>query len=335
MSSDPQDTAVEEDEFYEEELEADAYLHPDDELQAYGEERSPLIACLLQLAGGAGYFYANRPRRFGIVLVFFFALVLAWYHGLWGWMSHPLAFFGAWGAALLAVCLFVADAGYQVYTQRYYWREWYNEPWAYGLFAVVGFLPLVLLIFLSMDEGRAVKTLAISEGANTPSIQIGDRVILDMRAYDGVGPARGDVVYYRVKEGSETLYLNRVLGLPGDQLVFGNGRVSLNGDVLTRRESGQFTGAYYKGDTKFLEMLPDGPSYMTLISPNSSVQHDGKLYLVPQGHYFLVGDNRDSAWDSRFRRDHGFIARANILGKARGIIWSNDLGRLAAPLQAP
>ena len=61
MSTDPEDTAVEDEEFFDDELDPDAYLHPDDELQAYGEERFPLIAGLLQLAGGAGYFYADRP----------------------------------------------------------------------------------------------------------------------------------------------------------------------------------------------------------------------------------------------------------------------------------
>ena len=335
MSTDPQDAAAEDEELFDEEFDAEAYLHPDDELAAYGHERFAWVACLLQLAGGAGYFYADRPRRYMIVLALFFAVVMAWYHGLWGWMSHPLAYFGLWAFAVLAVCLVVADAGYQVSAQRYYWHKWFNEPWAYAMFGVAGLLPLMLLIVLNMNGDRAVQTVSVTEGTNTPTIQIGDRVILDMRTYDGVGPARGDMVYYRVKEGAETIYLNRVLSLPGDQIVFGNSRVSLNGKVLERNEAGIFGGAYYKGDAQFLETLHEGPTYFTLISPNSSVQHDGKLYEVPEGHYFLVGDNRDSAWDSRFRADHGFVARKNILGKGRGIVWSSNLGRLGARLQVP
>ncbi|MEM7427790.1 MAG: signal peptidase I [Pseudomonadota bacterium] len=336
MSTEPFDTSVAEEELPDDELipgeeyDPDAYLHPDDELEAYGEERIPWVAAALQLAGGAGYFYADCPRRFGAMLAFYSALVLAWYHGVWSWASHPLVYLGMIAVCSLAVLGFVADAFFQVSSQRYYWRKWFNAPWAYALFGAVGFLPLVLLVFLSMDEGRAVRTVSVIEGANTPTIQIGDRVILDMRAYDALGPQRGDVVYYRVRDDADTLYLNRVLGLPGDQIVFGNGAVSLNGKVLDRQEAGPFAGAHYTGDKQIVETVTDGPSYMTLISPNSSVQHDGRLYEVPPGHYFLVGDNRDSAWDSRFQSDHGYIARNNILGKGRGIVWSGSLERIGA-----
>ncbi len=330
MSTDPEDAAFEEEPLLDEELDPEAYMHPDDEVLVYGIERFPWVASALQLAGGAGYLYADKPRRYAALAGLFFALVAGWYHGAWGWASHPLVYLGTLAFCVLVIILAVVDAGYQVGSQRYYWHKWFNETWAYAVFGVIGLVPLILVIFLSMDTSRAVQTVPVTEGANTPTIQIGDRVILDMRAYDGERPQRGDMVYYRVREGAETIYLNRVLGIPGDQIVFGNGTVSINGKVLPRADAGTFAGAHYTGDKQIMETVTEGPSYLTLISPNSSVQHDGKLYEVPQDHYFLVGDNRDSAWDSRFQSDHGYVARDNILGKARGIVWSGSVERLGA-----
>lgn len=201
---------------------------------------------------------------------------------------------------------------------------------AYAVLGIIGLAPLVLFFALGGRGEMVTRIFAIQLGANTPTIQIGDHIVTDMNPYDQEDPKRGDLVRYKVKPDAEEFYFLRVMGLPGETVSFDKGTVLINGTAIARGKTGTFEGAHYQGDDVYVETLLRGLSYQTLMSSTPLLEHDGKKFDVPQGHYFLLGDNRDSSWDSRSLKGHGYIPRENIFGKAGGVVFSSNLKRIGA-----
>ena len=147
-----------------------------------------------------------------------------------------------------------------------------------------------------------------------------DRLFGDM-------PERGDVAVFRLPSNTKINYIKRILGLPGDRIQIKGGILYINGVAVNRERLGEFSHTNRYGQTvrtpEFRETLPSGKSYLTLdISPNT-INDNTKLFVVPPGHYFAMGDNRDNSTDSRVSaRDGGvgFLPAENLVGRA-DIIW--------------
>jgi len=146
-------------------------------------------------------------------------------------------------------------------------------------------------------------------------------------------PKRGDIAVFKLPSNTSIDYVKRVIGLPGDRVQMINGVLHIN-DVAVKRElTGKFTpeGRYSNGTNVpvYTETLPNGVSYKTLdLYPNTDADNT-KVFEVPPGHYFMMGDNRDNSLDSRF--DVGFVPFENFVGKAKVIFFSVSSG--ASPWQ--
>lgn len=139
---------------------------------------------------------------------------------------------------------------------------------------------------------------------------------------------RGDVVVFRLPREPGIYYIKRIVGLPGDTIQMKKSRLYLNGQIVKREHVGEFkiTNEYGREETypKYRETLPGGKSYITLDDgwyPGGGAD-DTSVYLVPKGHYFAMGDNRDHSKDSRWKKSEGvgYVPFENIVGRAE-VIW--------------
>jgi len=141
----------------------------------------------------------------------------------------------------------------------------------------------------------------------------------------GTEPQRGDVAVFRLPKDGTTDYIKRVIGLPGDRIQMIDGLLHINGVPVKRERIADFIddedGAA-EHVRRWRETLPNGVTYQTL-----DLQDDGPLdnteeYLVPPGHYFMMGDNRDNSADSRVASAVGYVPFENLIGKAQIIFFS-------------
>jgi signal peptidase I len=139
----------------------------------------------------------------------------------------------------------------------------------------------------------------------------------------GSMPERGDIVVFRLPRDDSIDYIKRVIGLPGDRIQMIDGRLHINGVAVKRERASDFlddeTGERVR---RWRETLPNGVSYLTL-----DLQDDGMLdntgeYVVPPGHLFMMGDNRDDSVDSRVPSGVGYVPFENLVGKAQMIFFS-------------
>jgi signal peptidase I len=218
----------------------------------------------------------------------------------------------------------------------------YKEPllveYSRSFFPVI-FIVLILRSFL-------VEPFRIPSGSMMPTLLVGDFILVNKFSYgirlpvvnkkivDVGDPQRGDPVVFRYPKQPQIDYIKRVVGLPGDTLYYKNKILYINGEAMGQTPIGSYTGngtgTRMNGAIKAIEDLR-GVEHTILVHPlapnfasGCSVLARGPI-TVPEGHYFVMGDNRDNSNDSRC---WGFVPDENLVGKAFGIWmnWDSELG---------
>ncbi len=140
-------------------------------------------------------------------------------------------------------------------------------------------------------------------------------------------PKRGDVVVFRLPSEPSINYIKRLIGLPGDRLQMRDGVLYINDEEIHKAFDGTFVDLDATPPVdiqKFLETLPEGKVVQTLDQNPNSPQDNTGIFEVPQGHYFMMGDNRDNSQDSRFLAHVGYVPEENLVGRAAMIFFSNS-----------
>lgn len=140
-------------------------------------------------------------------------------------------------------------------------------------------------------------------------------------------PKRGDVVVFKSPQDDSIDFIKRVTGLPGDTIQVKNGRLYINDELIKRESVGRYIISEYtpfpQEFKEYIETLPEGKKHRILEhSDNVEIVDNTPKFVVPEGHYFMMGDNRDNSNDSR--KDIGFVPLDNIEGKARFLFYSHD-----------
>ena len=191
----------------------------------------------------------------------------------------------------------------------------------------------------------------IPSGSMMPTLMVGEYLFVSKYAYGyskyslpwnidlfsgrifGSDPERGDVAVFKLPRDNETDYIKRIVGLPGDRIQVLDGTLIVNDVKVERRQIDNFTFTDLYGRTRaiaqFEEILPNGAMHHTLDSnPNGNLDNT-KIYTVPEGHFFAMGDNRDNSLDSRIDNAYsgvGFIPAENLVGRAEFIFYSTNGG---------
>ena len=196
----------------------------------------------------------------------------------------------------------------------------------------------------------ALEPFNIPSGAMIPSLLVGDYLFESKYSYGyskfslpwsldlfsgrilGSTPERGDVAVFRLPRDNDTDYIKRIVGLPGDKIQVSNGILKVNNMPVQQKrvDDFRFTDVYGRQRTiaQIEELLPNGVAYNTLdANPNGTLDNT-QIYLVPEGHYFAMGDNRDNSLDSRVGGSYGvgFIPAENLIGRAEFIFYSTRGG---------
>ncbi len=221
------------------------------------------------------------------------------------------------------------------------------------------FFPVIVVVFLIRSFW--VEPFKIPSGSMKPTLLVGDFILVNKYTYGirlpvlnrkviDVNPvARGDVVVFRYPADPSVDYIKRVVGLPGDKVVYKGKRITVNGEPAPQQPAGFYTDAelnYLRLPT-FLEKLGNHQHEMMVVPAqppvdlaqvrqfahrdNCEYNDEGFSCTVPPGEYFMMGDNRDQSSDSRY---WGFVPDDHIKGRAF-LVWMNfgDLKRIGNSIQ--
>ena len=140
-------------------------------------------------------------------------------------------------------------------------------------------------------------------------------------------PERGDVVVFKTPADNRTDYIKRLIGLPGDKIQFIDSNLYINNSEVIKSIISKNDKIYCGKKTinvfTFDEMLPNGKKHNTVYSKDFSFQNSD-TFVVPEKHYFFLGDNRDCSKDSRFLTSVGYVHQDNLVGKAQFVFFSSD-----------
>ena len=185
----------------------------------------------------------------------------------------------------------------------------------------------------------------IPSSSMEPTLLVGDRLFVSKYSYGysrhslpfspkltdkrylSKKPERGDVIVFKTPVDNRTDYIKRLIGLPGDSLQIIKGDIYLNSQKILRNKIEISININCGNETlkvnAFEEILPNGKKYIAVYNNQGTMLNTDK-FIVPKGHYFFMGDNRDCSKDSRFLSSVGYVAFSNLVGKARLIFFSND-----------
>lgn len=205
---------------------------------------------------------------------------------------------------------------------------------------------LVAVLLALLIRSLIFEPFNIPSGSMVPALLVGDYLYVSKSSYGyskhsfpfsppifggrvmEETPKRGDVVVFRLPSDPSIDYIKRLIALPGETVQVINGRLYINDELMPRDVVG--TKEYVDVDgpasmvTEYIETLPNGVKHPIYeVSDNEKLDNTDK-YTVPEGHFFMMGDNRDNSQDSRVMDMVGFVPAEKLIGRAERIFYSTN-----------
>ena len=204
---------------------------------------------------------------------------------------------------------------------------------------------LIALFIAILIRSFLIQPFYIPSSSMEPTLLVGDRIfvskytygfskhsfpfsppILNNRIFDSK-PEYGDLIVFKTPSDNRTDFIKRLIGLPGDEIQFVGGELFINKIKISRKELTNKPNIRCAGNKSeifsYKEVLPNKKNHVTVYNKIGSMVNSD-LYIVPEKHYFFLGDNRDCSQDSRFLSSVGYVHENNLVGKAQIIFFSND-----------
>jgi len=217
-------------------------------------------------------------------------------------------------------------------------QPWWLD-WTAGLFPVIlGVFLLRSFLFepFKIPSGSMIPTLLVNDLILVNKFHYGIRLpVLNIKVLDNHSPERGDVMVFRYPPKPSLDYIKRVVGIPGDEVAYLNKKLTINGKPLSKTALPDFFDVDALRYAKQFQEVNGKKTYRLLndderpafvagadnfpFRENCNYSSEGVVCKVPEGHYFMMGDNRDNSLDSRY---WGFVPERNIVGKAF-FVWMN------------
>lgn len=232
----------------------------------------------------------------------------------------------------LILFLAVVVSGFIIFIYKYFLPGLAKqEPEPFALDYARSFFPVLLVVFLL--RGFIVEPFRIPSGSMLPTLEIGDFILVNKFAY-GVRlpilhtkvvetgqPQRGDVVVFRWPGDNKTSYIKRLIGLPGDRIRYSQKQVYINDVLVDSHYVGNYDGVNDPRDDYllFTDSVNVGDAKSEKVEFSRILKYSGhqsgstQEWRVPEGHYFMMGDNRDNSSDSRSWK---YLPEENVVGKA-------------------
>ena len=190
-----------------------------------------------------------------------------------------------------------------------------------------------------------VEPFNIPSGSMIPTLLVGDYLFVSKFAYGYSRysfpfspplfqgrifahlPGRGDVAVFKLPRDNATDYIKRIVGLPGDHIQMRAGQLYLNGQLAPREPAGECSDSedgVRMIERRYIEMLPGGVRHPICKATDEGAANNTPEFVVPPGHVFAMGDNRDNSLDSRFPNGVGYVPLENLVGRAEFIFFSID-----------
>ncbi|MVA21085.1 signal peptidase I [Agrobacterium vitis] len=300
-------------------------------------KRNPIwAACLaLALSPAIGFFYLGIGRLgllymlADVFIVYVFPFILK-YQGV---QQHDLIF-------ILVVVIYRLGGSFHVYIAASRQPPLDRYPWFARFHNLAIVLIIVPLLIALAIRNLLIQPFSIVSGPMLPTLEVGDYVFSEKLTYGmsrysimkGLGPSpriggrlplRGEVVIFMLPSYSGNELVNRVIGLPGDRIQMRSGRLYINDTLVDRQRIGPDETRPGSPGILYLERLPGGAEHQIIEMTDKSKGDNSAELLVPDGHYFMMGDNRDNSNDSRF--DLGFVPTENIASRPFLILFNSHL----------
>lgn len=308
----------------------------------------PWIAALLTLVSwGLGLYYARQSRAavwlavvmvvFGILLAAAVILYLLSVDTFPAWMLDQNGDMA--GLISLAISALVAIGVWVAVAKRQH-VEKAGAGRLFGYFAIV-LVPLLISLSVAMAvRWTTIQPFRIPSGAMQPTLNVGDYIFVSKWSYgysrfsfapfEGLvpenpqrwrahQPERGDIAVFRPTPEPNRDFVKRIVGLPGDRIQMIGGVLHINGTPVVREAAGE---REVEGDETvpvYRETLPNGVSYLTAERGDTELDNT-REYIVPDGSYFMMGDDRDNSADSRVPSVVGFVPFENLVGRLDRIV---------------
>lgn len=278
----------------------------------FEKKRRPTLAFILSLlVPGLGHVYVGLPLLgvSALLIVYLFLVVSNW--ALFGAFATVVVFLVLFVVLRLAIAVHAALRAKRVgvVALRPYQR-WY-------VYFVLLIAVQAVAFFVLPQVVRSVSryhTYSIPATSMEPTLEIGDRIVVDMRSYRTTPPKRGDVIVFRFPADPTRDMVKRCVAVPGDTIQIVDKEVRLNGQPLTEEFA-----------------VHRDPRVIGAYAPGSLSSRDNcDPITVPEKAYYCLGDNRDMSSDSRF---WGWVMEEHLRGRALFVHWSDNLSRIGTSIE--